>query len=209
MRLAYADPPYPGKAHLYPEKTEVDHVELIAKLEEYDGWALSTDEKSLRYVLGLCPPKVRVLAWCRGNGGFGGAGNPLLSWEPVLCSPARTRGVSHVYAHFVGGAPIGRAQVDGLTGQKTAGFCEWVLRCMGFCPGDEVDDLFPGTGIMGRTVSALESQLAFDLQPSSWQSKSHKARSNMLKRVADPLPGMEAPREQRERNRGKPRAAAA
>jgi hypothetical protein len=26
MRLAYADPPYPGKAHLYPENSEVDHT---------------------------------------------------------------------------------------------------------------------------------------------------------------------------------------
>jgi hypothetical protein len=57
VRLAYADPPYPGKAHLYPENTEVDHVELVGRLSEYDGWALSTDETNLCYVLGLCPPK--------------------------------------------------------------------------------------------------------------------------------------------------------
>lgn len=47
--FAYADPPYPGKAHLYPECTEVDHVALIAGLVEGypDGWALSTDSRSL------------------------------------------------------------------------------------------------------------------------------------------------------------------
>lgn len=42
MRFAYADPPYPGKAKYYPEKTEVDHASLIGRLAtEYpDGWAL-------------------------------------------------------------------------------------------------------------------------------------------------------------------------
>jgi hypothetical protein len=66
VKLAYADPPYPGMAGLYTENTEVDHVELIARLSEYDGWALSTDERSLAYVLPLCPPKTRVLG-CRVN----------------------------------------------------------------------------------------------------------------------------------------------
>ncbi len=59
MRLAYADPPYPGCAHLYPEKTEVDHVTLIAQLCEYDGWALSTNENALQDLLALSPVGVR------------------------------------------------------------------------------------------------------------------------------------------------------
>jgi hypothetical protein len=32
MRFAFADPPYPGKAGYYPERQEVDHGELIARL---------------------------------------------------------------------------------------------------------------------------------------------------------------------------------
>ena len=32
MHFAYADPPYPGKANLYPEKTEIDHASLIDRL---------------------------------------------------------------------------------------------------------------------------------------------------------------------------------
>lgn len=32
MIFAYADPPYVACAHLYPEKTEVDHAALIARL---------------------------------------------------------------------------------------------------------------------------------------------------------------------------------
>lgn len=44
LRLAYADPPYPGKARLYRDHPdyggEVDHAALIVRLTEYDGWAL-------------------------------------------------------------------------------------------------------------------------------------------------------------------------
>jgi len=47
MRLAYADPPYPGLAHYYPEKREADHPQLVSRLAAYDGWALSTSHKAL------------------------------------------------------------------------------------------------------------------------------------------------------------------
>lgn len=53
MKFAYADPPYPGGAHRYPEKTEVDHRALLRLLlNEYpDGWALSTNTPNLDFVL--------------------------------------------------------------------------------------------------------------------------------------------------------------
>ena len=50
LRLAYADPPYPGKAYLnrdHPDYAgEVDHAALIRRLSTYDGWALSTFSRS-------------------------------------------------------------------------------------------------------------------------------------------------------------------
>lgn len=64
LRLAYADPPYPGNAWLYRGHRdyagEVDHGELLARLVGYDGWALSTSAAALPAVLALCPPGVRV-----------------------------------------------------------------------------------------------------------------------------------------------------
>src|SRR5262252_4412119 len=67
-RLAYADPPYPGQAkRLYgphPDYAgEVDHAALIGRLNEFDGWALSTSNRSLADMLALTGPQ-RVLAWC-------------------------------------------------------------------------------------------------------------------------------------------------
>jgi hypothetical protein len=198
LRLAYADPPYPGKAHLYPENTEVDHVELIGRLCEYDGWALSTDETNLRYVLNLCPPKTRVLAWCRSNTPpF--QPYPYAAWEPVLCVPARTKGIRPTRSYVETSAALGPQQ-DGITGQKTRGFCEWLIRCLGAEQGDILDDLFPGTGIMGDTFAVFSSQMT--LAPYvPWKTRGPKVDGNMLARVADPLPGFERGRTTSERRR--------
>lgn len=51
MRLAYADPPYPGCAHLYKDHPdfagEVDHVALAKQLHEFDGFILHTSSVAL------------------------------------------------------------------------------------------------------------------------------------------------------------------
>jgi hypothetical protein len=71
LRLAYADPPYPGKAYMYRDHSdyagEVDHAGLIERLAAYDGWALSTSAAALPAVLALCLPGVRVAAWHKGE----------------------------------------------------------------------------------------------------------------------------------------------
>ena len=187
LRLAYADPPYPGMAYLYPENAEVDHVELIASLQEYDGWALSTDERSLAYVLSLCPERVRVCAWCRSNAPpF--RPNPYAAWEPVIVKPARTQRVE-VPSYFVSGIPSGHYQRNGLTGQKPPAFCEWVIRCLGAEPDDSLVDLFPGTGVMGEAWRTFQHQrplFAVDVK-----GRSHQARENILRRDHQTIEGMD------------------
>ncbi|HZD15681.1 MAG TPA: hypothetical protein VE196_11290, partial [Pseudonocardiaceae bacterium] len=87
LQLAYADPPYPGNAHLYrhhPDYAgEVDHTTLLARLAHYDGWALSTSAAALPAVLGICPAGVRVAAWHRGERAVPSRW-PLHGWEPVI-----------------------------------------------------------------------------------------------------------------------------
>jgi hypothetical protein len=206
--LAYADPPYPGMSGLYPENTEVDHVELIARLCEYDGWALSTDERSLAYVLPLCPPGTRVLALCRTNAPPFNP-NPAASWEPVLCIPARVKPVT-TRSYLVAGPHTGFLQRDGITGAKPPAFCEWIIRCLGAQIGDTLDDIFPGTGSMGHAWETFQSQPPLFSGPSS---TSRKAAENFARRTQTPLDGLEPPRAHSERDRkvdrGKGRRAAA
>ncbi len=148
-RFCYADPPYPGKSHYYAEGREVDHAELIARLMEGwpDGWALSTSAAALRDVLPLCPPGVRVCAWRRRTRPARSR-RALSAWEPLL---------------VVGGRPLGvdapqelldvldyRGRYDAypgrLIGTKPPEFAVWLFRQLGARAGDELADLFPGSG---------------------------------------------------------------
>lgn len=97
MSFAYADPPYPGKAVYYPERQEIDHASLVDRLTtDYpDGWALSTSSRSLRDVLPLCPPDVRVCAWFKGPRPSR-ARRALMSWEPLLVWRGRSLDASVV-----------------------------------------------------------------------------------------------------------------
>lgn len=88
LRLAYADPPYPGKSRRYygnhPDYAgEVDHKRLVEQLDGFDGWALSTSAHALQEILALCPPGSRVAVWNRGERPTRSAG-PLNGWEPVI-----------------------------------------------------------------------------------------------------------------------------
>lgn len=149
-RLVYADPAYPGMAKRYygNEPTyagEVDHEALIAKLVTYDGWALSTSEKALRDVLPLCPKGVRIGSWTKPIGAAPLTRGPHNCWEPVIYVPARLRrpGVrDHLSAQ--------PARFGGtLVGRKPIAFCTWIFALLGAQPGDSLDDLFPGTGVVG------------------------------------------------------------
>lgn len=153
LRLAYADPPYPGKAWLYRDHPdyagEVDHAELLDRLAGYDGWALSTSAAALPAVLALCPRGAAVAAWHRGDRG-GRALRPLSAWEPVVYyggrpDPDRRRTDSLVYV-----ARSRRTDPAHVIGAKPATFCRWVFELLGARPGDALDDLYPGSGGVGR-----------------------------------------------------------
>ena len=159
LRLAYADPPYPGKAGIYRDHPdyagEVDHSRLVEQLvDEFpDGWALSTSARALPDVLRACPRAVRVAAWFRGERPTFSY-QPLNAWEPVV---------------FMGGRPIGSDErperrldalqyvsrprltdPDRVVGAKPAAFCYWLFDLLGALPGDKLVDLFPGSGGVAR-----------------------------------------------------------
>jgi len=160
-RFCYADPPYPGRSGYYPERQEVDHAELIARLEAGwpDGWALSTSAAALRDVLALCPPGVRVCAWRRRTRPARSR-RTLSAWEPLL---------------VVGGRPLSveapqelldvldyRGRYDAfpgaLTGMKPPEFGVWLFRQLGARPGDKLADLFPGSGAITRAWDLYTSR---------------------------------------------------
>lgn len=170
-RFCYADPPYPGqsKRHYgnHPDYAgEVDHGDLIDRLEREfsDGWALSTSVPALREVLPLCPvvekaSELRVCVWRR---------QPLprpparvmWSWEPLIVrTPHWRQSEPHDFVSDCQFASQPHGFLgNNITGQKPPGFCEWMFNLLGARPGDELVDMFPGSGAVGRAWDAYQAQ---------------------------------------------------
>lgn len=142
MRLAYADPPYPGLAGYYPERCEVDHAALVSRLERFDGWALSTSRSAVRDVLALCPASVKVCAWFKRP--RSGA-----AWEPVIVKAARNVSPLQVPDALIYQGRY-NAFPGAMVGMKPPQFSEWVFRLIGACRGDTFEDLFPGSGAVSE-----------------------------------------------------------
>lgn len=165
VTFAYADPPYPGKIDYYTDQPrndwpdqpdgsgEIDHRELIERLTgEYPaGWALSTSAAALRDVLPLCPPDVRVASWHR-RVRHTRARHPLSSWEPLIVWRGRP------YSTTASQTVLDRLVYEGryksypgaLVGMKPPEFAIWMFRQLNASRGDDVHDLFPGSGAIGR-----------------------------------------------------------
>lgn len=154
MKAAYADPPYLGcgvkhYGDLHPSAADFDtpeaHKALIERLcDEYDTWALSLHEPSLRVILPMCPPSARVAVWVKPFASFKANVTRAYAWEPVIFSfhRARTR-EQDTWRDFVS-EPI--TMRKGFPGAKPDNFCYWLFEGLNLQPDDEFDDLFPGSG---------------------------------------------------------------
>lgn len=156
-RFAYADPPYIGQAkRLYGGHKdyggEVDHAELIERLSsEFDCWALSASVKSLRELIPLCPTSILVLSWIKPIAPPMGD-NRHYSWEPVITWGTR-RPAGPTRMHVVASPPqftFRERPPEHVIGEKPPEFCRWLFQACGLTPDDEMVDLFPGSGAVGR-----------------------------------------------------------
>lgn len=171
MRFAFADPPYLGCGQKHYGKhhaaaADCDNPEwhraLIERLvEEYPGgWALCLHSPSLRTLLPMCPADVRVAAWVKPFGAFKVNVNPAYVWEPVIWRGGRkrTRQQDTTRDWLAESITLRR----GLTGAKPRNFCLWVMDLLNVQPGDEVDDLFPGSGAV---QAAIDERLRAEPKP--------------------------------------------
>lgn len=157
MKAAYADPPYLGcgtkhYGDRHPDAADYDdpahHKLLIERLsDEFETWALSLHEPSLRVILPMCPPDIRVAAWVKPFAAFKANVTRAWTWEPVIFkfSRARTREQDTWRDHV--SEPI--AMRRGFPGAKPDNFCYWIFQGLNLTPEDEFVDLFPGSGAVG------------------------------------------------------------
>ena len=172
MKFAYSDPPYPGLARRFygdhPDfGGEVDHEDLIHRLmRDYpDGWALSTSAAATKRVWAMCPESTRLCIF--GNGPrVVKSYQPLRAYEAVLLYGGRPRSqpvAEDLSDLFVFGGRQ-HSHPGALPGMKPAGFCEWVFKLLGATVGDELDDLFPGSGAVARAWALFTGEDAAGVQ---------------------------------------------
>jgi hypothetical protein len=170
VRLAYADPPYPGCAHLYKDHVdyggEVDHARLVYELvTDYDGYCLHTSSVALADVLARFQIETnempRVMAWVKPFAAFKRNVPVAYAWEPVLVRAARKPVVKPgmTYRDWIA-EPITLRR--GLTGAKPDAVCHWLFEVMGCHRDDHLHDLYPGTGAVQRAWEAWRNQLSLD-----------------------------------------------
>jgi hypothetical protein len=170
MKIAYADPPYPGQSarhyRNHPDYAgEVDHRVLIDQLvnEFPDGWALSTSAPALFELLDptrlgfRLPDGTRIAAWVKPFCAFKVGVNPAYAWEPVIFKGGRKRGRNEDTVRDWVAAPITLQR--GVHGAKPDAFCFWLFSLLGMQTGDELADLFPGSGAVGRAWERYQQQL--------------------------------------------------
>jgi len=170
MTFAYADPPYPGLARRYyadhPDYGgEVDHRELLSRLQTYDAWALSTSSRALDDVLAVARElgaTYRVAAWFRGMRAVKAMGS-LQAWEPVIYSGERLDVSLGFRPDAVACTPRPRTtDPRRVVGAKPARFCYWLFDLLGARPGDTFVDLFPGSGGVTRAWEVYVSRSPAD-----------------------------------------------
>jgi hypothetical protein len=173
LRFAYADPPYIGQAARHygsgataergltpdPLAAEVDHAELLARLEGFDGWALSMSAAmySLKEIAALAPDEARMAAWVKPFASFKRGVAVAYTWEPVLFRTRRawSRDVATVRDHLIAPAVVENITLQrGTSGAKPERFCLWLFDLLGMTDDDEFHDLYPGSGAVTRAHEA-------------------------------------------------------
>ena len=163
MKFAYADPPYHkqgkrlyGKLHndaaIWDDKQA--HWDLIDQLiSDYsDGWVLSCNPADLSWI--LKHDNIRVCAWVKTFHQIRPT-TVQYAWEPVLLYGGRKNNKRKPMVRDWMSSRI--AMRKGLVGAKPNEFNDWILQLLNYQPGDQLDDLFPGTYGMAEAIARCEA----------------------------------------------------
>ncbi len=89
--------------------------------------------------------------------------NPQYGWEPVLLYGGRQTQGRPPIKNWLSASPEGWTfrprPAEDVTGSKPKAFCRWIFDCLGAQAGDELVDLFPGSGVVGREWDAWTRQM--------------------------------------------------
>lgn len=105
----------------------------------------------------MCPGDTRIGSWVKPFHIYKKGVRPAYAWEPLLYRGGRNS--KHPPPEKGGKATTPKDFVSanitlrkGLTGAKPPEFCRWVLDLLNFQPGDTLEDIFPGSNSMAKTL---------------------------------------------------------
>jgi hypothetical protein len=184
MKLAIADPPYlgravrwygeggcgngkgEGQADNHPQAYQWDipqtHKDLVRQLQkDFDGWAIAMSVHSLSTYLSEVETDsrngIRVGVWNK-PASFPSGSRIANHWEPVLFKipeERRGRSIGTQVRDVFTSTPLR----SNFVGAKPREWTEWVLEVLGYTDGDEVSDLFAGSGAVTNAIENMKSRL--------------------------------------------------
>ena len=181
MKFAIADPPYlgravrwygpngcgdgygKGQADSHPEAYLWDkpetHLQLVRDLQtNYDGWAIAMSVHSLSTYLSVVETDsrngIRVCVWHKPSAIQSGS-RISNNWEPVLLKVPSNRKGWKSGATRTKDVMSANPLRQGFVGSKPYEWTQWVLDLLGYQQGDEVTDLFNGSGAVAKALEAL------------------------------------------------------
>lgn len=182
MKLCIADPPYLGRAvrwygiggcgdgygkgqadqhpnaHIWDSPET--HKRLVQTLEKsFDGWAIAMSVHSLSTYLDVVETDsrngIRVCVWHKPSSIT--SGNRIVNnWEPVLIRVPQDRkgyksGLARTHDVLTANPPR-----KNFRGAKPHEWTKWVLDLLGYQEGDQVVDLFHGSGAVSEVLRQIQ-----------------------------------------------------
>jgi hypothetical protein len=148
-----------GKSDTHPEAHIWDdpetHKQMVKDLNaNYDGWAIAMSVHSLSTYLEIVETEsengIQVCVWHKPNAIPSGS-RILNYWEPVLIKvPASRKGRNK--GPMTKDILTANAPRVGFSGSKPKEWTHWVLDILGYQEGDEVTDLFHGSGAVAQAM---------------------------------------------------------
>jgi hypothetical protein len=101
---------------------------------------------------------VRVCAWVKPFSPMKPRVSVQHGWEPIILRGGRRRSIADgLLNDWVAANPVRPTRAGDVVGMKPDEVLFWLFRALGARPGDELVDLFPGSG---RVIQAWERFLA-------------------------------------------------
>lgn len=178
-KLCIADPPYlgravrwygaggcgngygQGQADNHPEAAKWDlpetHKQLVRELQSnYDGWAIAMSVHSLSTYLEEVETDsrngIRVCVWHKPSAVTSGS-RITNNWEPVLIKVPQDRKGWNSNAPRVSDVISANPKRANFVGAKPTEWTRWVLDLLGYREGDEVVDMFEGSGAVRQALT--------------------------------------------------------